>query len=118
MPRPTRSSIPDVQYLRRRYPLAIFVHNHFDQSTMFSRSIDWDTVVRADEEMMGWRTLSPGYRTATDQMLREHIRLIPVDMAWMRPVSWVHIAKIHRFQRDLVALNRLRRAFAAARRGH
>ncbi len=49
-------------------------------------------------------------RAATDQILSEHVRLMPAHMDWIKPEYWKHIQIIDSIQRDLVALERLRAA--------
>lgn len=82
--------------------------NHFDDATR--SDIDWGAVIMADGYIVTRLRANQDLRAATDQILSEHIRLMPAHMDWMKAEDWKHIQIIHSIQRVLVALERLRAA--------
>ena len=86
--------------LRRCYPSNTWNSPYLDPTHLLD--VDWALVVRADEGVMNLMLISPStFRTVGDSILRDHIRLSPPRLSWVRLRDWQDVISMHRFCRDM-----------------
>lgn len=65
---------------------------------------DWNRVLDADKDVVFVSTVNREWHDKADQIFREQIHFpCPMDMGWIKPLTWTHVFMIHRMQRALVA---------------